>query len=409
MAAEIVPIELGLTSGNVVTLWAPRWREDGEDWEAFLGHGDNLYVFPDTAQLAAFVRSSDEHDLIDHPEWEDIPEAIVDELNPSDDHRFDLVGIPELVAGPPDIWTLAELADTVAIVRSLGDVCDLEPVAEFIGAAEGFDLLSLGESAFAGRTGEKLWTGIGKAVVEHWGGVLDAIEAIVITPEVDADALATAEAEVAAVAAILAGPAEPDEDTQPRGEELQFWDNIGIDCVEITVGGRTGYTLRCYLGDKPVFLSVGGRPQVFSRTKDLLTYLADGTANNSLTGLEAFTQIREGAEAGEVYIVAGPENTYRLDGLDAELIEGPETVNPRRLALAIELLGDAAIARDDDETTEALSSAAPLGWLIQTALNPDPSRLAPSPPFDDEVDAWHVLIENFTGSLDWDPQDEDKN
>ena len=42
MAQDIVPIELGLPQGDVVTLWAPRWREDGEDWEAFLGHEDDL-------------------------------------------------------------------------------------------------------------------------------------------------------------------------------------------------------------------------------------------------------------------------------------------------------------------------------------------------------------------------------
>ena len=67
MAADIIPIELGLTAGNGLTLWAPSWREDGEDWEAFLGHGDDLYVFPTTAHLAAFIRTSTEHDLLDHP------------------------------------------------------------------------------------------------------------------------------------------------------------------------------------------------------------------------------------------------------------------------------------------------------------------------------------------------------
>lgn len=46
MAADIIPIQLGLTEGNVYTLWAPQWLEDGEEWEAFLGHGDHLYVFP---------------------------------------------------------------------------------------------------------------------------------------------------------------------------------------------------------------------------------------------------------------------------------------------------------------------------------------------------------------------------
>ena len=46
MASDIVPIQLSLTEGDLVTLWAPRWREDGEDWEAFLGDDDALFAFP---------------------------------------------------------------------------------------------------------------------------------------------------------------------------------------------------------------------------------------------------------------------------------------------------------------------------------------------------------------------------
>ena len=74
MAQDIVPIELGLPQGDVVTLWAPRWREDGEEWEAFLGHEEDLYAFSDTAHLAAFVRTAQEHDLTDHPAWHVVPE-----------------------------------------------------------------------------------------------------------------------------------------------------------------------------------------------------------------------------------------------------------------------------------------------------------------------------------------------
>ena len=37
MAGDIVPIELGLTDGNSFTLWAPRWRDGDDEWEAFLG------------------------------------------------------------------------------------------------------------------------------------------------------------------------------------------------------------------------------------------------------------------------------------------------------------------------------------------------------------------------------------
>ncbi len=45
MAADIVPIRLRLTKGDVYTLWAPRWRADGDEWEAFLGKDEDLFVF----------------------------------------------------------------------------------------------------------------------------------------------------------------------------------------------------------------------------------------------------------------------------------------------------------------------------------------------------------------------------
>ena len=56
MAKDIVPIELGLPEGDVTTLWAPSWREDNDDWEAFLGLDEDLYAFGSTAQLLALVR-----------------------------------------------------------------------------------------------------------------------------------------------------------------------------------------------------------------------------------------------------------------------------------------------------------------------------------------------------------------
>src|SRR6202012_2910709 len=41
MAADIVPIRLGLTKGDLYTLWAPRWRDEGDEWEAFLGKDED--------------------------------------------------------------------------------------------------------------------------------------------------------------------------------------------------------------------------------------------------------------------------------------------------------------------------------------------------------------------------------
>lgn len=403
MAADIIPIQLGLTDGNVYTLWAPQWLEDGEEWEAFLGHGDDLYVFPSPAHLAAFIRSSDEHDLIDHPEWDTAAELLVDELRPDDDHVFDIVGVPDLVAEIPDIWTLAALTDTISIVRSLADVCDLEVVDEILGAADGFAVLPLGQTAFTGRNGEKLWNEMGAVIAERWDEVIDAIDAIVKTPEIDAEELTSTRAELAAISAVdkTGETVEPEED-QERDEDLEFWDETGVDCLEITVGDRTGYTLRCYLGDEPVFLAENHRIKVYSSAEELENYLMTADVTHRLSTLEVWPEIRTAVTDGEAAVLAGPENTYRLDGLADALKGGPEEVDGKQLELAVELLIDGALERGDEETVEAVGSSTPLGNLISAITRPDPDRLAPSPPFDDEAAAWSVLVERFAATLDWD-------
>jgi hypothetical protein len=410
VAAEIIPIQLGLTAGNGLTLWAPRWREDGEEWEAFLGHRDDLYVFPTPAHLAAFIRGTDEHDLTDHPEWEAVSEAMTDELMPDDDHRFDIVGVPELVAETPDIWTLAELADTVAILHSLADVCDLPVIDDVLADADGFAVLSMGETAFAGRRGEKLWDGIGAVVSKRWDEVIEALDGLVKTPEVDASTLEAAEAEAVAVNAVVVQ--DPDEDEVAeleegeRDPELEFWDEIGIDCVEITVAGRSGWTMRCYLEDQPVFLSKANRIQIFSSDEKLENYLTDAGADHKLASLAVWPEIREAIDGGDAVVVAGPENTYELDGLGDNLMTGPGSVDRRQLELAVELLTDAAVARKDEETADALSSATPLSSLISAIVKPDADRMPPAPPFDDEVAAWNILVDRFASTLEWDGESE---
>jgi hypothetical protein len=403
VAADIIPIELGLTAGNVLTLWAPTWREDGEDWEAFLGHGDSLYVFPSASALAAFIRTSDEHDLLDHPEWEAAGELLVDELAPDDDHCFDIVGVPELVSEPADIWTLADLADTVAILRSLAEVCGLDTVTEVLDSADGFNLLSAGQVAFSGRNGEKLWNEIGAVVSERWDEVVDALDAIIATPDIDAEALEMAQAEAAAISAAEKRPADESTDgDEDRDEDLEFWDETGVDCLEITIGERVGYTLRCYLGEDPVFLSDGGRIQIYTSPEDLENYLMEIDVSHQLATLAVWPDIRKAVTDGEAAVLAGPENTYVLDGLDRALLEGPDAVDRKQLELAVELLVDAALQRGDSETTDALGTASPLGNLVGAVIRPDPDRMAPAPPFDDEVAAWTVLVDRFSSTLDWD-------
>ncbi|WP_414935787.1 primosomal protein [Amycolatopsis sp. cmx-11-51] len=415
MAQDIIPIELGLPQGDVVTLWAPRWREDGEEWEAFLGDEEDLYAFPDAAHLAAFVRTSEQHDLLDHPAWEVVPALNVPELIPDEDHTYDLVGVPELVAEKPDQWTLGELAEIIGIVRSLADVCELEDVHEVLDAHESFSLLDQGTLPFSGRDGERLWADLSQAVSEKWDVVLDAIDGLVTAPDVDekvleqtAEELATFLAE-SAEAEAAAAAADDDEDLEDvdvdddeeDDEPVGFWGEVGIDPIKIITSGAEYYTLRCYLDDKPIFLGSEGEIDVFSSEKALIRAIADGKelADNDLAQVSTWDEVAMKATAGDLEVDVDTENTYVLNGIADDIAEGPESIDPIQLELAVELITDAAEWAEDDSVDTALATNESLGWLVSFVLRPDPSRLEPSAPFDAEQSEWRKLVESFENRL----------
>jgi hypothetical protein len=423
MAQDIVPIELGLPQGDLVTLWAPRWREDGEEWEAFLGDDEDLYAFPDAAHLAAFVRTAEQHDLIEHPAWHVVPALNVPELIPDDDHSYDLVGVPELVAEEPDSWTISELAEIVGIVRSLADVCELDEVHEVLDATEGFSLLDQGRLPFTGREGERLWTDLSEAVSEKWDTVLDAIDTLVKVPDVDAAILEQTAEELAAFleesaeaeAGVEAEDEDLDEDLDTTAEDEDededeeeeedepagFWAEVGIDPIKIVTSDKEYYTLRCYLDDEPVFLGSDGRIDVFTSTKALARALADSgeLADTDLAQVSTWDEVLTKATAGELEVEVDSDNTYVLAGLAEDLAEGTDPIDPTQLELVVELLTDAGDWADDDTVSTALSSSESLGWLVSFVLRPDPNRLAPSPPFDTEQSEWRKLVESFENRL----------
>ncbi|SDP16320.1 hypothetical protein SAMN04487905_102223 [Actinopolyspora xinjiangensis] len=407
MAQDIVPIELGLPQGDLVTLWAPRWREDGEEWEAFLGHEENLYAFPDPAHLAAFVRSGAVNDLDDHPAWHVVPALSAVDLSPDEDHQYDLVGVPELVAEPPDTWTINELSEIVEMARSLAEVCELDTVTEVLQDAEGFDLLGEGTLPFSGKEGQRRWNRLCRVVAERWDELLDAIDGVVATPEVDAAAVATAESELAEAlpgeddetAPAAAEDSEYEELGEPE-EEQGFWREIGIDPIKIVTGGREYYSLRCYLDDDPVFLGSEGSIDVCTSPRALARYLAEDKVDGSdLARVATWPTVKNKATGGELEIEVEQDNTYVLSGLDADLDEGPSAVDPTQLDLAEELLTDAAAWAGDESVENALAPSERLGWMLSFVLRPDPNRLPPTPPFDDEVAAWRELVENFEARL----------
>ncbi|MDU0294516.1 primosomal protein [Saccharothrix longispora] len=399
MAQDIVPIELGLTQGDVVTLWAPRWREEGEEWEAFLGHEEDLYVFPDAAHLAAFVRTAEEHDLVDHPAWHVVPALTVGELSPDDNHQFDLVGVPELVAEEPDTWVIGELADVISIVRSLADVCDLEKVHEILDSAEGFSLLPQGTLPFTGREGQALWTEIAQVVSDKWDEVLDAIDEVVTTPDVDETTLKTTREELAAFEEANAAAVGSDEDDEDSDEEpVGFWGEVGIDPIKIIAGAGEYYTLRCYLDDQPVFLGRKGKIDVFGSPRALARFIVEAD-DNDMNEVSTWGELVTKATGGDLDVEVDPDNVYVLTGLDEDIADGPDAVDPTQLDLVVELLEDAGEWAHDDTVKVALNGSERLGWLVNYVLKPDPTRLAPSAPFDDEVTAWRALVAQFEDRL----------
>ena len=130
---SIVPIALTLDDRTGYTLWAPPWEEDGEEWQAFLGTTEDdpdtgatarVHLFPTPAALAAYCRTSTDHDLADHPVWPVVVGLGAADLTPDEDHRFDLDGVYDIAAENPDRWAVEELAATIDIVTRLAECLD---------------------------------------------------------------------------------------------------------------------------------------------------------------------------------------------------------------------------------------------------------------------------------------------
>jgi hypothetical protein len=403
MAADIVPVRLGLTKGDLYTLWAPLWRDDEDEWQGFLGKDDDLYAFESVADLVAFVRTSKDNDLTDHPAWAALTEANAHLLDPPEARQHDLVSAPELVAEKPTEESVETLLKALAVVQALGSVCDLTAVAKFFNGNPVLGSLGGGIDAFAGRAGRKRWAEIEAVIGRSWDGVIDAIDGVVTVPDVDAAASKKAEAE-------LAEPApEPDElvdsdesadeelviddvvDTDTESEALDaeaegqllgshedFWVHVGIDPIRVMTGSGTYYTLRCYFDDSPRFLGRNGRISVFTSERTLARYLAD-EHESDLSGFSTYEDIRTAATDGSLRIKVIEDNIYVLTGISDDLADGPDAVDRDQLELAVELLRDVSDYAEDTTVDDALDIDQPLGRYVAHVLSPDKVGKPPTP------------------------------
>jgi len=418
MAVDLVPIRLSVTAGDLYTLWAPRWRDGGDEWEAFLGKGDDLFGFHSAADLVAFVRSDTDNDLAEHPAWPALTEASAHRLDADENHQFDLVGLDELLAEKPTEESVQKVANTLAIVSSVGTVCELPAVTKFFNGNPTLSSVNAGFGEFAGKSGGKRWSNIAAIVGRSWDGVLAAIDEVITTPDVDEELSARAADELSEPA-----PEEPeeepaaalvdedgdeddgdDEDVLPDavvtagptvlGGDEDFWSEVGIDPVRIMTSSGGFYTLRCYYDEKPVFLGRNGRISVFPSERALARYLAD-EHDHDLSELSTYDDIRTAATDGSLDVHVTEENVYVLTGLADDLADGPDAVDRDQLDLAVELLRDVNDYSEDDTVDRALAADRPLGRFVDYVL--DDSGARPTGPYADVVTEFEKL-ERFLDS-----------
>lgn len=417
MAAELVPVRLGITAGDLYTLWAPRWRDSGDEWEAFLGKDEDLFAFESVADLAAFVRTDSDNDLTDHPGWARLKTANAHTLEPTEKRRADLIAVEELLAEKPTEESIAQLANTLAVVSSIGTVCELPAVTRFFNGNPSLGLVAGGMEQFAGRAGQKRWNGIAEIVARSWDDVIAAIDEVVTTPEVDERAAKLAAEE-------LEEPYEPDDEdvsddldeadedeadesgddedvvAAPAGPvvlggDADFWEQVGIDPVRIMASSGTLYTLRCYFDDRPIFLGRNGRISVFSSERALARYLAD-EHDHDLSDLSTYDDIRTAATDGSLRVEVTEDNIYVLTGLADDIADGPDAVDRDQLELAVEFIRDVGDYSEDETVDRLLSGDRPLGKLVEHVLDPD-SAGRPGKPYTAAAKEWEEL-ERFVES-----------
>ncbi|GAA1052224.1 hypothetical protein G6017_04410 [Dietzia sp. B44] len=395
MAKDIVPIELGLPEGDVTTLWAPSWREDNDDWEAFLGLDEDLYAFDSTAELLALVRSGAQHDLQDHPSWDEFATSDVLAFRAADENCYDLVGVLELLGENPTESSVDEIDQSFTIARSIGEVCELDTVTKFFNGNPILAAVTRGMDEFYGRDGLKLWKSIRKTVAKGWDDVLDAIQDVMTTPEVPRAEVDRARADLEAAEAALPEPA-PEPEAAPTGyPEGSLWETVGIDPVKIIFADQEYLSLRCYLGDRPVFLGDGDQAYVFTSARGLSRYLADHD-DETLSHVATYERVKIAAIDGSLDVHVTEDNTYVLAGLDRDIEVGPGMVDSGQLALAVELVTDLANYVGDSDLEAAVTGrGTSLRRFLHYVLNPDDARLLePSAPFDDEAGEWRDLVDD---------------
>jgi hypothetical protein len=252
--APIVPITLTVNDRTGLTLYAPPWEdEDGEEWQGFLGDGAKILLYPNTADLAAFIASGEENDLSDHPGWGQILRATPDELRPSGEDHYDLDAVYEWAGDEPDPIHVSALANVVDMVGRIADCCDDGALRRLVEGTPAYADLVDAEISYQGKDGRKRWNELGDTIAESWERAIGRVDSWLSW--------------------------QGDFTTSEFSDDETLWERVGAEPIEIVLPDTTYLTVRGEIladiaGDDTEVAFIGGDDYVavFTAVPDLARY-----------------------------------------------------------------------------------------------------------------------------------------
>ena len=405
----IVPVKLSLTEGDFYTLWAPKWRQNGSEWQAFLGDDEAVLAFNSPAELLCFVESGTKHDLLDHPQWDQFAGRDADRVTPAERDEYDLIGMPVALAGRPSHQNVSTVARNLEIASALADVAGAEHTTIFFASHSILRNVSRGADHYSGEQGMSEWSGVGHVIAGNWKGVIEDLDQhvrVVSTDDFDAAKVSDAKERISsATAASAAAAKEAEEKRKAAAEAADPYDNspwaaAGIDPIKITAQSKSVYTLRTYLDGKPIFLGKWGEIFTFDSPKTLVRWIMDND-DHDLARVSTWEEVVSAANAGELEVQVHPDNQYSFNGIVRDIEKGPEAVDSDQMARCYEVCADAADwAGDDSINSYMLANPRLQDYLGYMLGSTEHAGYVPSKPYNEHAESWKgledMLIKRFS-------------
>ena len=405
----IVPVKLSLTEGDFYTLWAPKWHQHGSEWQAFLGDDEAVLAFNSPAELLCFVESGTKHDLLDHPQWDQFAGRDADRVTPAERDEYDLIGMPEALAGRPSHRNVSTVARNLEMASALADVAGAEHTTIFFASHSILRNVSRGADHYSGEQGMSEWSGVGHVIAGNWKKVIEDLDEhvrVVSSDDFDAAKVSDAKERISSAAAASAAAAKEAEEKRKAAAEAADpydnspWATAGIDPIKITAQSKSVYTLRTYLDGKPIFLGKWGEIFTFDSPKTLVRWIMDND-DHDLARVSTWEEVVAAANAGELEVQVHPDNRYSFNGIVRDIEKGPEAVDSDQMARCYEVCADAADwAGDDSINSYMLAHPRLQDYLGYMLGSTEHAGYVPSKPYNEHAESWKgledMLIKRFS-------------